>query len=374
MQYKDCFAIFTHVSSMNQEDLGQLLVSLRQKCGFTQEDISKKMHVTRQAVSKWENNTALPDVFTIVKLGKLYNTPLLSAFYGENFASEFNHVLKNRLIKRIIFIWLIISSILAIVLSIYIFKNNNLEDVYNLSYADEKIYIPISKIVSSKNKTIIEFNGVEFNFDKSSNNSLYEITLYYIESENRKIVFYTGKSQTIELDHAINYKKIFKKAYDGKIKLFIEIVYFNGQYNEKYQIEPKLELQSNNDFDQLLQEATSVTNEKCSEEYLLSQGFKRYDENNYYLDLSYKNSNECKFYLDSNRTLLKCNYNGYFYSIQDKLIYYSFNNNDWYTVYYDDKALKCVQNCKNLKEIKSIIEELMDLYQTTLVKYNKCNY
>jgi transcriptional regulator with XRE-family HTH domain len=47
---------------MMKESFGKRLSELRKKKGWTQEELSKKLNVSAQAVSKWEKDVSLPDV------------------------------------------------------------------------------------------------------------------------------------------------------------------------------------------------------------------------------------------------------------------------------------------------------------------------
>lgn len=58
------------------ETLGTRLVELRKKYNFTQADIGKKLNVSVQAVSKWENDSSLPDYDYLIKLADLFNTSI----------------------------------------------------------------------------------------------------------------------------------------------------------------------------------------------------------------------------------------------------------------------------------------------------------
>ena len=53
--------------------LSDKIVQLRKANGWSQEDLAEKMNVSRQAVSRWENGTALPDSNNILQLSKLFN-------------------------------------------------------------------------------------------------------------------------------------------------------------------------------------------------------------------------------------------------------------------------------------------------------------
>lgn len=52
--------------------LGERLVELRKKHGLSQKELSKQLYVTRQAISKWENNQSRPDIDTLKKLSIIY--------------------------------------------------------------------------------------------------------------------------------------------------------------------------------------------------------------------------------------------------------------------------------------------------------------
>ena len=49
------------------------LVQLRKSKGWSQEDLAEKLNVSRQAISRWENGTALPDAVNLRQLSHLYD-------------------------------------------------------------------------------------------------------------------------------------------------------------------------------------------------------------------------------------------------------------------------------------------------------------
>ena len=53
--------------------LSDKIVQLRKANGWSQEDLAEKLNVSRQAVSRWENGTALPDSNNILQLSKSFN-------------------------------------------------------------------------------------------------------------------------------------------------------------------------------------------------------------------------------------------------------------------------------------------------------------
>lgn len=52
--------------------LSEKILYLRKKQGMTQEQLAEKMEVSRQAVSRWESGTTLPDASNIVQLSKIF--------------------------------------------------------------------------------------------------------------------------------------------------------------------------------------------------------------------------------------------------------------------------------------------------------------
>lgn len=56
--------------------LGEKLKELRIKYGYTQDELSKRLGVTRQAVTKWENNRGLPDKASLNAIQKIFNVSM----------------------------------------------------------------------------------------------------------------------------------------------------------------------------------------------------------------------------------------------------------------------------------------------------------
>lgn len=53
--------------------LGDKLAKLRKESGYTQEQLAALLGVSRQAVSRWESNSAYPETEKLLRLGTLYN-------------------------------------------------------------------------------------------------------------------------------------------------------------------------------------------------------------------------------------------------------------------------------------------------------------
>lgn len=58
---------------MNTKLTARYLQFLRKSHNYTQDDLAKKLDISRQAVSKWETGTTLPDLEVLLKISKLYD-------------------------------------------------------------------------------------------------------------------------------------------------------------------------------------------------------------------------------------------------------------------------------------------------------------
>jgi len=54
------------------QSIGQTIKRLRKERNFTQEELAEQLNVTSQAVSKWENETGMPDISQVVPLASVF--------------------------------------------------------------------------------------------------------------------------------------------------------------------------------------------------------------------------------------------------------------------------------------------------------------
>ena len=53
--------------------IGQRIGNLRKNKGYSQEYVAERLEVSRQAVSKWENDTSAPDTYNLIALAELFD-------------------------------------------------------------------------------------------------------------------------------------------------------------------------------------------------------------------------------------------------------------------------------------------------------------
>ena len=59
-------------AEIKDDRIGDRLKAARKKKNMSQEDVSKKLLISRQSISKWENNICLPDLENFKKICELY--------------------------------------------------------------------------------------------------------------------------------------------------------------------------------------------------------------------------------------------------------------------------------------------------------------
>ena len=55
---------------------GEKLQRLRKEAGLSQEELAGQLHVSRQAVSKWERNESYPETEKLIRMGTLFGVTL----------------------------------------------------------------------------------------------------------------------------------------------------------------------------------------------------------------------------------------------------------------------------------------------------------
>lgn len=68
---------------MNKEKIGKYIKFLRERNNLTQEELAKKVPVTREAVSKWETGRRIPDIETLLILSNIFNLSIERLISGE---------------------------------------------------------------------------------------------------------------------------------------------------------------------------------------------------------------------------------------------------------------------------------------------------
>lgn len=128
--------------------LKENLKTLRKQKGLSQEELSIKLNVVRQTISKWEQGLSVPDAEMLISISEVFDTPV-STLLGETIKentpdtlkeiSEKLEVINLQLAKKredkrkILHIFFIILTIIVLLtcIGIYTLGNSYLEWNYN---------------------------------------------------------------------------------------------------------------------------------------------------------------------------------------------------------------------------------------------------
>lgn len=75
------------------ETMGQIIRTLRKERGLTQEELAERLGVTFQAISKWENDTGMPDISQVVPLASIFGVST-DALFGIADTTEYEEACK----------------------------------------------------------------------------------------------------------------------------------------------------------------------------------------------------------------------------------------------------------------------------------------
>ncbi len=67
----------------------------RKEFNISQEELAKKLYVTRQTISNYENGKSNPDIETLLQLAEIFNTDIDSLLYGEHKPRDKTEIKKN---------------------------------------------------------------------------------------------------------------------------------------------------------------------------------------------------------------------------------------------------------------------------------------
>lgn len=119
---------------------------LRKSNQMTQEDLAKKLNISRHLVARWEQGIAMPDIEKLLEIAKVFGvtTDYLLKKDEEDFSYYPNHIVKKERMENyeIISIVFLVIAILSIVLLVLISLLNPLVyvDSFNNEYTGIRAY------------------------------------------------------------------------------------------------------------------------------------------------------------------------------------------------------------------------------------------
>ena len=192
--------------------LGDNIRKYRKESNISQEELAKKLGVTRQSISLWENNQTQPSIDNIIALAKVFELStddlLLNTTEEQEENTEDvlntditkNEKAKNKLSKKkkIMFlsIGIITVAIISILLTVFLIKNSDKNRLKNADNAVVKIvcYDQLGNIVST---------GSGFFYSRGA----HVVTNYHVIEDAYKIVCITSDDVSYDIDFIYYYSE-----------------------------------------------------------------------------------------------------------------------------------------------------------------------
>lgn len=163
-----------------EKTIGKKLHNLRKQSGFTQDYVAEKLGVSAQAVSKWENDIACPDIMTLPNIAELYGITIDELFKNEEIQSNVKYEVPEQINED------------DLMLRVYVDTVNGDKVKVTLPYLIVKELVKagknISAVVGGTVVSGVDLSGIDFDiiFKMVTNGILGEIV--NVQTQNNDIV------------------------------------------------------------------------------------------------------------------------------------------------------------------------------------------
>lgn len=176
---------------MNQEKIGNFIKNIRIKNNLTQDEFARSLHVTPQAVSKWERGLCIPDISVLKDISEKYNVDIDEIINGKRKK-------KNNYIIVAVIIFLVVLGISLFL----IFRNKGDEYKFRdvTSMCDEYKIAGIAAY--DANKSSIYISKIEYcgNEELKEKFSTISCSLYETFNDTTKKISSCEEKQNITLN------------------------------------------------------------------------------------------------------------------------------------------------------------------------------
>ena len=236
---------------MNYRDnLADVLVKARKRMQMSQDTLAKKMFVTRQAVSNWENGKAYPDVSLIFKLCKTLKIDIKQIVdLDKNIKIEDLITIEKRKTNRrnLILGGVLVLVFFVVIGTLIIVFNRNAFSVYNVYLDSQEFELDNCIIVKSKVKNYMQFGTLISRLDNTNDDTVYNIRMYKKNQNEERLIFEQDYERNIKIIEDYGYKEYFDDTDMGIDNLYLEISFIvdnkKETYNYKLRVEDLVELE-----------------------------------------------------------------------------------------------------------------------------------
>jgi len=159
-------------------ELNEKLYELRKKKNWSQEELAEKLEVSRQTVSKWESNKAIPELDKLIKISEIYNITLDELVKNVSNKDIFNKKKKIKKVLKILLILFVVALIVGSILFVFFIKNR----INIINEIGERYKSTFDVIGETKSGFVNEVSVIE---DKNSIEEIHRNYYYYVNEDER---------------------------------------------------------------------------------------------------------------------------------------------------------------------------------------------
>ncbi|MGM9947176.1 helix-turn-helix domain-containing protein [Floccifex sp.] len=143
-------------------EFSQRIKSLRKEKNLTQEQLAQSLHVSRQAVSNWENNRNLPDIEMLIQISSVFDVSLDELLTGKELKEKIIVDGNESRRAKMNLISTIIGGCLILLGFIFIFiKACSVEYIDEMGFLHENFFLlPMAFFSMFTGLLIIFFTGI----------------------------------------------------------------------------------------------------------------------------------------------------------------------------------------------------------------------
>lgn len=201
-----------------ENNLGKIISAARKNKNMSQDKLSEKLHISRQSISKWENNNNLPDLETLKRLCKILDLDydLLKDYIVYSPQNK-----KRKKINKIMFVILGILLVICIIIFLLI-KYRNKFEVYSVSLTDNNI-VQLNNGIFIVSNVNYYFQLGDITFKNGEDLKDYKIRIYYKKNNDANIIIESNAQNNIILNESYGYGEYFDKEFDMN-EMYIDFI------------------------------------------------------------------------------------------------------------------------------------------------------
>ena len=139
---------------MNQEKIGKFIKKLRKDNNLTQDELAKKLGVTYQAVSKWENGKSIPDIAILKTISELFEVNIDELLEG--------NVKNKKKLNKKIFIPITVLGICVVGIFVFFVVHKETYE-FKLLETDSNDFDVSGVLAFSPDKSSIYISSINYN-------------------------------------------------------------------------------------------------------------------------------------------------------------------------------------------------------------------